>query len=82
MYVAYHFRQFLSSHPHLTFLGLALTDVCDHAMFTDSEDPDYRPNIQVYTDFVLMKNWAVASVPSVFFFFQIQSLCATSHLWH
>ena len=40
-------RDFLAVHPHLRFLGLALTDVCEDPMFVDQEDPDYRTDITV-----------------------------------
>ena len=40
-------REFVTTHPDMNFLGLALTDTCEKAMFTDPECPQYIPHLKV-----------------------------------
>ena len=41
------YRAFLTRHPKLQFIGLALTEVCGAPMFTDETNSCYQPHLTV-----------------------------------
>ena len=53
IHIYFTYRRYLEAHPHIRFLGLALTDVYDMPMFTDEEAIDYKPHILVKAELII-----------------------------